>query len=179
MEARKKEEEEDNHVPSVLRVGKQSESRFSLSSCLAKLHAWLPMCCFINCSIINLILRASVPDTPLDTSADGEIQLNQRTLDAIIQGVTAKLQEAAKPPEASPGPLTGESGVVHIASGVQLAPRHIYPAQYTKAAGRQVHRAQTWDSKWLAGCNRPQAVFISSCSVCKDHGGPKQRAGGL
>ena len=62
-------------------------------------------------------------DTPSDTNADSEIQLNQRTLDAIIQGVTAKLQEAAKPPEASPGPLTGESGVVHIASGVQLAPR--------------------------------------------------------
>ena len=34
-------------------------------------------------------------DTPSDTSAEGEIQLNQPTLDAIIQGVTAKLQEAA------------------------------------------------------------------------------------
>ena len=82
-------------------------------------------------------------DTPSDTSADGEIQLNQRTLDAIIQGVTAKLQEAAKPPEASPGPSTGESGLVHSASGVQLAPRRIYPAQYTKAAGRRLQRART------------------------------------
>ena len=52
-------------------------------------------------------------DTPSDTSADGEIQLSQRKLDAIIQGVTAKLQEAANPPEASPGPPTGESGLVH------------------------------------------------------------------
>ena len=63
-------------------------------------------------------------DTPSDTSADSEIQLNQHTLDAIIHGVTAKLQEAANSPEASLRPPTGESGLVHIASGVQLAPRH-------------------------------------------------------
>ena len=135
----------------------------------------------------SLCFRARLPvppvtintDTLSDTSADGEIQLNQHTLDAIIQGVTAKLQEAAKPPEAPTGPTTGESGLVHIASGMQLAPRRIDPAQYTKAAGRWLHMARTWDSKWLAGCNRPQALFSSNCSVCKDHGGPKQRAGGL
>ena len=67
-------------------------------------------------------------DTSSDTSAEGEIQLNQRTLEAIIQGVTTKLQEAAKPTKASPGPSTGEYGLVHTASGVQVAPRRVYPA---------------------------------------------------
>ena len=115
-------------------------------------------------------------DTPSDTSADGEIQLNQRTLDAIIQGVTTKLQEATKPPEAPPRPPTGEYGLVYIASGVQLAPTRAYPTQYTKAAGRRLHRARTWDSKLLAGCSRPQALFNSNCSACKD---PSKRAWGL
>ena len=118
-------------------------------------------------------------DTPSDTSAEGEIQLNQRTLDVIIQGVTTKLQEAAKPTETSPGPSTGEYGLVHTASGVQVAPRRGYPAQYTKATGRWWHRAQTWVSKLLTGCSRPQALFSSNCSDYKDHGGPKLRAGGL
>ena len=111
-----------------------------------------------------------------DTSAEGEIQLNQRTLEAIIQGVTAKLQEAAKPTEASPGPSTGEYGLVHTASGVQVAPRRVYPAQYTKATGRRWHRAQTWVSKLLTGCSWPQALCSSDY---KDYGGPKLRAGGL
>ena len=118
-------------------------------------------------------------DTPSDTSAEGEIQLNQHTLDAIIQGVTAKLQEADKLTEASPGPFIGEYGLVHTASGVQVAPRCVYPAQYTKATGRWWHRAQTWVSKLLTGCSRPQALFSSNCSDYKDHGGPKLRAGGL
>ena len=118
-------------------------------------------------------------NTPSDTSAEGEIQVNQRTLDAIIQGVTTKLQEAAKPTEASPGPSTGEYGLVRTASGVQVAPRRVYPAQYTKATGRRWHSAQTMVSKLLMGCSRPQALFSSNCSDYKDHGGPKLRAGGL
>ena len=118
-------------------------------------------------------------NTPSNTSAEGEIQLNQHKLDAIIQGMTAKLHwEAAKPTEASPGPSTGEYGLIHTASGVHVAPRCANPAQYTKAAGRWWHRAQTWVSKLLTGCSRPQALFSSNCSDYKDHGGPKLRAGG-
>ena len=100
-------------------------------------------------------------------------------LDAIIQGMTARLQEAAKPTEASPGPSTGEYGLVHTASGMQVAPRRVYPAQYTKATGRWWHRPQTWFSKLLTGCSQIQALFSSNCSDYKDHGGPKLRAGGL
>ena len=118
-------------------------------------------------------------DTPSDTSAEGKIQLNQRTHDAIIQGVTTKLQEAAKPTEISPGPSTGEYGLVHTASGVQVAPRGVYPAQYTKAIRRGWHRAQKWVSKLLTRCSRPQALFSTNCSDYKDHGGPKLRAEGL
>ena len=76
------------------------------------------MCYFID--LITLLCPtacASVAmNTPSDTSVDGEIQLNQRTLDAFIQSITAKLQEATK---ASTGPSTGEFGCGHIASEVQ------------------------------------------------------------
>ena len=56
------------------------------------------MCYFID--LITLLCPtacASVAmntDTTSDPNADGEIQLNQRTLDAVIQSITAKLQEA-------------------------------------------------------------------------------------
>lgn len=53
------------------------------------------MCYFID--LITLLCPtacASVTmNTPSDTGVDGEIQLNQRTLDAFIQSITAKLQE--------------------------------------------------------------------------------------
>jgi len=121
---------------------------------------WLLVCHFIDLIVLLWpTARAFVPintDTPSDTSVDGKIHLNQHMLDTTIQGVASKLQEATKPSEASPGPSTGESVCDHVASEVQLAPSHVYPARSTRAAGRQLFRALTWHSKWLAGCSRPQ-----------------------
>jgi len=80
------------------------------------------MCYFID--LITLLCPtacASVAmntDTPSDTSTDGEIQLNQCTLDAVVQSIAAKLQEATKPSEASTRPSTGEFGCGHIVSEV-------------------------------------------------------------
>ena len=94
---------------------------------------------------------------------DGEIHLNQHILDAIIQDVSTKLQEASKRPETSPGPSSGESAPHATAPWWALyASRGITPITGASAGLLQV------------GCSWPQVVFIQPVALALAEPGKSQ-----
>ena len=118
-----------NSVHTCAVVGNVQSSRpAELFACLSASVGFQRQCHLLICSCsCDRASITMITDSPHKANVDGEIQLNQRTLDAIIR--------ASQP--SSRSPLVGSvcqqrhnsdhrsfGWTGHIASGVQLAPSH-------------------------------------------------------
>ena len=129
----------------------------------------------------SLKLKMAESDREDDTPRSGEgIQLNQKTLDAIISGVAAKLKDSGatigkkKPgePNTSTGePKRGAGG--KLSTSLKSRPALLHPCGCELRREEKKKKKQRESGPELSTENNPHRIARSSCGIAQGAEGPR------